>query len=113
MTQSVASTIFSPGLGESFPIASIRPCASTLRSGPALRAWGPERPVMIAVALRISISDFMFDFRFVPVAEGELRKKDHQEEEQHAGHGDEEERGEEARDVDREPGLQDLVGEPG
>src|SRR5688572_32812270 len=91
----------------------MRPLESMRMSGPAARAWSRARPVMMAAALRTSTSGFLNHFGLVPAAERELGQPYHQQEEQHAGHGDENEGGEQPRDVDGEAGLQDLVGEAG
>src|ERR1700736_3519187 len=62
----------------------------------------------LAIAMPSVFGD---EFAFMPVPKRQARQPDHCREQQHAGHGDQEQGGEQARNVELKAGDQDLIGE--
>src|SRR5215470_15342347 len=62
---------------------------------------------------RFATSALRLDLALVPATEGQAREALQQQEDEHAGCGDEEHRREHARDLELIPRLEDAEGEPG
>src|SRR5215469_3940219 len=73
-------------------------------------AWDPTRAA--GEGTRIAMSALRLDLALVPATEGEAREALQQDEDEHAGGGDEEHRREHARDLKLIARLENSKGEP-
>src|SRR5215471_14623534 len=73
-------------------------------------AWDPTRAA--GEGTRFAMSALRLDLALVPATEGEAREALQQDEDEHAGGGDEEHRSKHARDLELIARLEDPEGEP-